>query len=79
MSIAENLPHPAPVNPSDWVAPDCQGLNFFDIDKSLKSLLKLYLPADLLRHMTPHYASLGEIAGGRLDGLALHELHVIQS
>ena len=70
MSIAENLTEQERPNPSDWVAPDCHGLNFYKIDKNLKSLLKLYLPADLLSHMTPHYERLGEIAGGRLDELA---------
>lgn len=55
---------------NDWVAPDCHGLNFFDIDHGLRSLLPLYLDAPLLAHLTPHYARLGEIAGGRLDDLA---------
>lgn len=55
---------------SDWVAPDCHGLNFFDIDRSLQALLKVYLPQDLRDHMVPHYRRLGEIAGGRLDELA---------
>ncbi len=52
------------------LAPDCHGLNFFDIDHSLQALLPLYLPDDLRKHMTPHYRRLGEIAGGRLDELA---------
>ncbi|MFP6772583.1 MAG: hypothetical protein VCE74_09635 [Alphaproteobacteria bacterium] len=55
---------------NDWVAPDCQGLNFFDIDHSLQDLLKLYLDEKLLAHMLPHYRELGEIAGGRLDELS---------
>ncbi len=58
------------VSASDWLAPDCHGLNFFDLDKNLQSLLKLYLPDDLRRHMTPHFQHLGEIAGGRLDELS---------
>ena len=57
---------------SDWVAPDCHGLNFYDIDASLQGLLQLYMPDDLRQHMTPHYRRLGEIAGGRLDELARH-------
>lgn len=52
------------------LAPDCHGLNFYDIDQSLQDLLPLYLADDLCEHMTPHYRRLGEIAGGRLDELA---------
>ena len=54
----------------DWVAPDCQGLNFFEIDCSLQALMKLYLDEDLLNHMLPHYRRLGEVSGGRLDELS---------
>ena len=54
----------------DWIAPDCHGLNFFDIDHSLRGLLEVRMPDDLRAHMTPHYRRLGEIAGGRLDDLA---------
>ncbi|WP_288903154.1 acyl-CoA dehydrogenase family protein [uncultured Sneathiella sp.] len=54
----------------DWVAADCHGLNFFEIDKSLQDLLTIYLPDDLREHMTPVYRQLGEVAGNRLDELA---------
>lgn len=54
----------------DWVAGDCHGLNFFDIDQSLQDLLTLYLPQDLREHMTPIYQRLGDIAGNKLDDLA---------
>ncbi|PHQ69627.1 MAG: DNA alkylation response protein [Sneathiella sp.] len=54
----------------DWVAKDCHGLNFFDIDSSLQDLLTLYLPDDLRAHMTPVYQRLGAIAGNELDDLA---------
>jgi len=54
----------------DWVAKDCHGLNFFDIDSSLQDLLTLYLPEDLRAHMTPVYQRLGEVAGNKLDDLA---------
>lgn len=54
----------------DWVAPDCHGLNFFEIDKSLQSLLEIYLPDDLREHMTPVFQKLGEVAGNRLDDLS---------
>jgi acyl-CoA dehydrogenase len=55
---------------SDWLATDCRGMNFFALDHGLRLLLPLYMPDDLLRHMTPHLERLGEIAGGRLDELA---------
>ena len=55
---------------SDWIAPDCAGQNFFEIDHGLRDLLALYLPAEMLTHLTPHYRALGELAGGRLDELA---------
>ena len=55
---------------NDWVAPDCQGQNFFEVDHSLQGLLKLYLDDKLRNHMEPHYRRLGEIAGGRLDELS---------
>jgi alkylation response protein AidB-like acyl-CoA dehydrogenase len=50
--------------------PDRRGDNFYTSDAELRALLPLYLPADLLAHMTPHFARLGDIAGGRLDELA---------
>jgi len=56
-----------PATLSDWIAPDCHGLNFFEIDRSLQDLLKVYLPEDLRTHMEPHYNKLGEIAGTDLD------------
>jgi acyl-CoA dehydrogenase len=55
---------------SDWIAPDCAGQNFFDIDRGLRDLLALYLPDELLAKLLPHYTALGALAGGRLDELA---------
>jgi alkylation response protein AidB-like acyl-CoA dehydrogenase len=55
---------------SDWVAPDCRGLNFYDVDRSLQGLIRVYMPEELQRHMAPHFRRLGEIAGGRLDELS---------
>ena len=52
------------------IAPSCRGLNFHDIDGSLRSLLPLYMEAELLAHLTPHLAALGELAGGRLHDLS---------
>jgi len=55
---------------SDWLATDCRGMNFYAADGGLRSLLPLYLPEQLLRHLEPHLHRLGELAGGRLDELA---------
>jgi alkylation response protein AidB-like acyl-CoA dehydrogenase len=57
------------------VAPDCRGLNFYDIDNSLRDLLPLYVSADVLEHLEPHYRRMGALAGGRLDELALAADH----
>lgn len=54
----------------DWIAPDCQGQNFYDIDKSLQGLLELRMDAAVREHMKPHYERLGGIAGNRLDELS---------
>ena len=35
-SLSADLPAP---NESDWVAPDCRGQNFYDIDHAMRSLL----------------------------------------
>ncbi len=53
-----------------WIAGDCNGLNYFEIDHSLRTLLPLYMEQDILDHMTPHFERLGAIAGSRLDYLA---------
>ncbi|MFD0669823.1 acyl-CoA dehydrogenase family protein [Ramlibacter sp. MAHUQ-53] len=59
--------HPtAPAHP----IPDRHGQNLFTGDDELKRLLALYLPADLLAHLTPHFERLGALAGGPLDELA---------
>ncbi len=52
------------------IAPDCAGLNFYDIDHSLRELLPLYLDREEQDILTPHMRRLGELAGGRLDELA---------
>lgn len=56
---------------SDRVAPDCAGLNFFEIDHQFRSLLPLYLTEAELAHFTPHFERMGEVAGGRLNELAM--------
>jgi len=52
------------------IAPDCAGLNFFDVDHSLRDLIPLYLGAEEQDVLTPHMQRLGALAGGRLDELA---------
>ncbi|MES0825155.1 acyl-CoA dehydrogenase family protein [Ruegeria sp. SCP11] len=53
-----------------WIAPDCNGANFYDIDKSLQDLTRIYLEDDLREHMTPHFQRLGEITGTKIDDWA---------
>ena len=59
-----------PTSLDGWLAGDCNGLNFFRVDHALRQLLPLYMDADVLAHMTPHYDRLGAIAGSHLDDLA---------
>ncbi|WP_421997298.1 acyl-CoA dehydrogenase family protein [Reyranella sp.] len=61
---------PAVARRSQHLAPDCSGLNFYEIDRSLRDLLTLYLDAPLREHLAPHLHELGELAGGRLNQLA---------
>jgi acyl-CoA dehydrogenase len=55
---------------SDWIAPDCSGMNFYAVDRGLQDLLRIYLPAEVRTHFEPHFAEMGQLAGGRLDELA---------
>src|SRR6478672_6846253 len=64
------VPAAAPTG-SDLIAPDCRGLNFWAIDRAIRDLLTLYMDAAALRHFTPYFERLGELAGGRLDELAV--------
>ncbi|EJE55062.1 acyl-CoA dehydrogenase [Acidovorax sp. CF316] len=65
---------PTRSSPSDAVhdhpVPDRHGASLYDSDTELHRLLALYLPADLLAHMRPHFERLGALAGGVLDELA---------
>lgn len=54
----------------DLPIPDRSGANTFEEDQEFESLLRLYLPEDLLQHLRPHLLRLGELAGGPLDALA---------
>lgn len=61
---------------SQNIAPDCRGLDFHQIDHSLRSLLPLYMDPGLLAHIEPYLAELGQLCGGRLGDLAdLSERH----
>lgn len=51
--------------------PDSRGLNLFDCDAGLASMLKVYLPEALLEQLLPRLQQLGARAGGELDVLAL--------
>lgn len=55
---------------ADWIAPDCHGQNFYDIDPGFQALLKHYLAPELHAHMEPHFQRLGALAGGKLDELS---------
>lgn len=70
MSVAEATAVELPQSLDGWIAPDCAGMNFYDIDHGLQTLLTLYMADDVRAHMTPHFERLGEIAGGRLDELS---------
>ncbi|WP_428533851.1 acyl-CoA dehydrogenase family protein [Rhodopila sp.] len=52
------------------IAPDCAGMNFYDIDNSLHASLRLNMDAATYRHFEPYFSQLGGVAGGRLDTLA---------
>jgi acyl-CoA dehydrogenase len=71
MSALQNLAPAVTPAGSDLIAPDCRGLNFWNTDRALRDLLTLYLDKSALAHFTPHFERLGELAGGRLDELAL--------
>ncbi len=55
---------------ADWVAPDCHGENFYQLDKGFQALLKFYMDPKLHAHMEPHLDRLGALAGGKLDDLS---------
>jgi acyl-CoA dehydrogenase len=59
-----------PAAPAVHPIPDRHGQNLYIVDTELQSLLALYLPEDLLRHLRPQLERLGGLAGGRLDELA---------
>ena len=54
-----------------YIAPDAHGQNFFAIDRQFQDLLSLYMEPGLLKQVRPHFERLGELAGNRLDDLAM--------
>ena len=76
MSVAEAVQLELSDSLDKWIARDCSGGNFYEIDNSPQSLPQLYMEEKLRAHMTPYFQILGEIAGGRLDELArLSDVH----
>jgi acyl-CoA dehydrogenase len=57
--------------PAATALPDSRGLNLFTADPDFDDLLGLYLEPELHRHLRPHLETLGALAGGELDELAL--------
>lgn len=55
---------------AEAIAPTTRGLNYFDIDRSLRDLVPFYMEERLLQHLTPHLSALGELAGNRLYDLS---------
>jgi alkylation response protein AidB-like acyl-CoA dehydrogenase len=55
---------------AEAVAPTARGMNFFDIDSSVRTLLSMYMDEGLLAHLTPHFSALGKLAGTRLYDLS---------
>ncbi|MGH7155892.1 MAG: acyl-CoA dehydrogenase family protein [Acetobacteraceae bacterium] len=55
---------------ANHIPPDCVGIDFHAADRGLRDLLAIYLPDVVKRMLDPHFARLGQLAGGRLDKLA---------
>ena len=53
--------------PTHWPVPDSFGIDRFADDRSLRSLLPLYVDADLLAHVQPVLEDLGPRLGGEMD------------
>lgn len=61
-----------PPDPKDFghVAPDCEGLNFYEIDPSLQASLRVHTNPEICGHFEPIMRRFGEVAGGELDRLS---------
>ena len=62
--------HPADVSAPHPV-PDRHGSNLYTTDAQFAPLLQLYLPEEVAAHLQPYLTRMGELAGGRLDELAM--------
>jgi acyl-CoA dehydrogenase len=62
--------HPIALPAGPEAVPDSRGLNLYRADPTLRRLLALYLPANLLAHLEPHLDRLGALAGGSLSEFA---------
>jgi alkylation response protein AidB-like acyl-CoA dehydrogenase len=69
-SVSSLAARAASARRADTLAPSCQGLNYFEVDHGLRSLLTLRMEASLLAHLEPHLHELGELGGGRLGELS---------
>ncbi|NVN87761.1 MAG: acyl-CoA dehydrogenase family protein [Rhodopseudomonas sp.] len=72
--LAGNTRDPAPSSDiqggANLIAPDTSGMNFYRADPALTDLLRIHLPAALVRHIEPHLDRLGSLCGGPLDEAA---------
>lgn len=65
-----HAPHPPqPIAPEDTM-PDTKGLNFFEIDGDLQSILGSLLTPNEFEHALPYLTELGNLVGGELDALS---------
>ena len=71
VTAAIGNPHDSGPHGAQYIAPDAHGRNFYAIDRQFQDLLSLYMEPGLLKQMTPHFERLGELAGNRLDDLAM--------
>ncbi len=72
LAAVENIPaDAAAANPDrGHIAPDCAGMNFYEIDRSFKASLLVNLDAKVFAHFEPWFKRLGAVAGNELDYLA---------
>ena len=79
--VATTPPATTGFDPTDYghVAPDCEGMNFYDIDPSFKATLRVNTDAKLFDHFQPWLTRLGDayaFADLKVERVALDELTV---
>ena len=52
------------------IAPDCAGLNFYEIDRSFQASLRVNMEPQVFQHFESWFRRLGAVAGNELDTLA---------